>query len=196
MSQDLQHQFLNQILLKMLKNISFRTEWKPKFFISPHFPLKLVISAGLGIRSYAYRSFAHFAQIKWTTVSDSLRYLRTNEQSWANRSGRSAEMSDCEQSAQVAQDKWVTVSDLLRPLMITERMSDSLKKNWLNKSKILFLSMFYIRFLYLKKMSDSLIPSFWWAMWAKNERFAQKTDERIPSPGLVRASEHFPAMAT
>ena len=68
-------------------------------------------------------------------------------------------------------------------------------------------------------MSDSLIPSFWWAMWANrwgrspkmsdherfaqvahqkwvtmskslrsltiNERFAQKTDERIPSPGSM-----------
>ena len=31
-----------------------------------------------------------------------------------------------------------------------ERMSDSLKKIWLKKSKILFFSMFYIRFFYLK----------------------------------------------
>ena len=34
---------------------------------------------GVGIRS-----FAHFAQIKWVTVSDSLRSLKTNERPWAN----------------------------------------------------------------------------------------------------------------
>ena len=52
--------------------------------------------AGLGIRSFAQRSFAHllirsfahFAQIKWVTVSDLLRSLKTNEQLWANCSGR------------------------------------------------------------------------------------------------------------
>ena len=38
-------------------------------------------------------SVAHFAQIKWATVSDSLRSLKTNERPWANRSGRSEEMS-------------------------------------------------------------------------------------------------------
>ena len=43
--------------------------------------------------------------------------------------------------------------------MINEQMSDSLKKLWLKKSKILFFSMFYIGFLF-KKISDSLIPSF------------------------------------
>ena len=33
-------------------------------------------------------SFADFAQIKWATVSDSFRSLKTNEPQWANRSGR------------------------------------------------------------------------------------------------------------
>ena len=50
--------------------------------------------AGLEIRSFAHRSFAHslirwfahFAQIKWVTVSDSLRSLKKNERPWANRS--------------------------------------------------------------------------------------------------------------
>ena len=37
--------------------------------------------------------FAHLAQIKWKTVSDSLRSLRGNERWWANRSGRSPKMS-------------------------------------------------------------------------------------------------------
>ena len=59
------------------------------------------------------RSFAHFTQIKWETESDSLRLLKTNERPWANRSGRSEEMSD--------------VSESLISLMKNERMSDSLK---------------------------------------------------------------------
>ena len=46
------------------------------------------------------RSFAHFAQIKWATVSDLLRSLKTNEQLWANRSGRSEKMSNRERFAQ------------------------------------------------------------------------------------------------
>ena len=45
-------------------------------------------------------------------------------------------MSDREQIAQVDQDKWETKSDSLRG---NEQMSDSSKKIWLKKSKILFL---------------------------------------------------------
>ena len=50
--------------------------------------------------------FAQIAQDKWATVSESLRSLKTNEQSWANRSGRSCQMSNREQFTQVAHDKW------------------------------------------------------------------------------------------
>ena len=112
----------------------------PKICSAPPAPQHAPIAqhAGLGIRSFAHRSFAHFAQIKWATVSDSLRSLKTNERPWANRSGRSEEMSDRERIAQVAQDKWATMSDSLRSLRGNERMSDSLKKIWLKKSKILF----------------------------------------------------------
>ena len=98
--------------------------------------------------------------------------LKSNEQLWAIRSVRSRQMSDCEpisgcswqmgdcdRIAQIAHDKWATVSNLLRWLMINEQMSDSLKKLWLKKSKILFFSMFYICLLF-KKISDSLIPTF------------------------------------
>ena len=62
--------------------------------------------AGLGIRSFAHCSFAHFAQIKWATVSESLRLLRGKERPWANRSGRSRKMSDHERFTQVTQRKW------------------------------------------------------------------------------------------
>ena len=183
-------------------------------------------TAGLGIRS-----FAQVAQIKWATVSDLLRSLRTNEQLWANRSGCSCQKSHRERIAQVAHDKWATVSASLRLLMINERMSKLLKKIWLK------LYFWYVFCTFKKKKSDSLffnercerIAQFAhqkWAMWgnrlgrspemsdherialvahqkwaneriarfflanrsfthffAKNELFAQKTNEQIPSPG-------------
>ena len=47
--------------------------------------------------------FAQNAQDKWATVSELLRLLRRNERPWANRSGRSRQMSYHERFAQVAQ---------------------------------------------------------------------------------------------
>ena len=79
------------------------------------------------IRSSLLRSTNHFAQIKWATVSESLRSLKTNEWPWANRSGRTEEMSKRERIAQVAQDKWAIMSDSLRSLRGNERMSASVK---------------------------------------------------------------------
>ena len=67
--------------------------------------------------------FAQITQDKWETLSESLRSLRGNKQLWAIRSGRSEEMSD--------------VSKTLILLTKNERMSNSLKKIWLKKSKIL-----------------------------------------------------------
>ena len=49
---------------------------------------------------------AQIAQDKRVTVSDSLRSLRGNKQPWANNSGRSRQMINREQLAQVAHDKW------------------------------------------------------------------------------------------
>ena len=85
---------------------------------------------------FAHHSFAHFAQIKWATVSNLLISLKTNERLWANHSGRSRQMSNREQITQVAYDKWSTVSDWLRSLMINEQISYSLKTFCLKKSKI------------------------------------------------------------
>ena len=95
--------------------------------------------SGLGIRSLAHRSFAHFPQIKWVIVSNSLRLLKTNERPWAICSGCSEEKSDSERIAQVTQDKWATMSDSLRLLRGNERMSNLLKKNLQKKSKTLLL---------------------------------------------------------
>ena len=67
--------------------------------------------SGLGIRSFAHRSFAH-----------SLISLKSNEGLWVIRSDCSRQMSDCERIAQVAQDKWATVSESLRALMTNEQL--------------------------------------------------------------------------
>ena len=98
--------------------------------ISPYF------ISGLGIGSFAHRFFAHFAQIKWKTVSNLLRSLKTNERLWANRSGCSRQMSDCERIAQVAH------------------------KVLAKTSIILFFSMFYKGF-FVKKRAICSFPHFW-----------------------------------
>ena len=64
------------------------------------------IEAGLGIRSFAHSLIAHslIRSFRYNqTVSDSLRSLKTKERPWANRLGRSEEMSDRERFAQVSQ---------------------------------------------------------------------------------------------
>ena len=77
------------------------------------------------ICSSLIHSFAHFVQIKWATMSDS---LKTNEWPWANCSGCSRQMSDRERFAQVAQRKWAN-----------ERFA---QKILAKKSKILFFECF------------------------------------------------------
>ena len=72
-----------------------------------------------------------------------------------NRSGHSPKVSDHEGFAQGAHQKRATMRASLRLLTKNEQMSELL----------VFLS-------------ESLIRSF----FRKNERFAQKTDERISSP--------------
>ena len=87
----------------------FDADPDPTFYTDP----------GLGIRSFAHRSFAQMAQIKWVTVSNSLRSLRTTdanvskslrslmtkEQPCANPFGCSWQKSNRERFAPVAHDK-------------------------------------------------------------------------------------------
>ena len=67
-------------------------------------------------------------------VSESLRSLTKNEQPWAIRSGRSEEMSDREQIAQVAHQKlaneWIAhIFELItHSLIFAQKASDSLEK--------------------------------------------------------------------
>ena len=139
-----------------LCSFAFSMLIKPILYtVSPLFMTSL--KAGLGIRS-----FAHFAQIKWAAVSDSLRSLKTNERSWANRLGRSWQMSDREGFTQVAHDKWAN-----------ERIPQVAHQKWVNErfahffERIAhFLEGITHWLIFSQKMSDSL----------------RKPDERVPSP--------------
>ena len=114
------------------------------------------------ICSFAHRSFTH-----------SLKLLSTNEQMWAIHSGRSGQLSACEQIAQVAHDKWANMSDFHRSLRTNERIarlfwashsfSLSLRKNeWFNKKIknivffVHFLQLFW-NFLKKKKIRSFLL---------------------------------------
>ena len=65
-------------------------------------------------------------------VSESLISLTKNERPWAIRSGRSEEMSDCEQIAQVAHQKWANewiahfFERIAHLLIFGQKTSDSL----------------------------------------------------------------------
>ena len=122
------------------------------------------------------RSLAQFAQIKWVTVSYLLRSLKTNEGPWANRSGRSEEMSDHERITQVAQEKWATVSDSIRSLKGNEQMSKSLQKFCLIKSKILFFNFFSMLYI-------------WWAMWVNRSGCSPKLSDVSESLRLLNKNE-------
>ena len=68
---------------------------------------------------------------KMSDVSQSLRSLTKNERPWAIRSGRSEEMSDREQIAQVAHQKWANewiahfFQQITHLLIFGQKMSDS-----------------------------------------------------------------------
>ena len=141
------------------------------------------------IRSFAHRSFAHLlicsfaqiAKIKWATVSDSLRLLRTNEGLWANRSGHSCQKSDRERISKVAQDKWAN-KRIIRffwanysfALLLT-KTSDSLK---LFLTKIKFLKRFLSIFLN-KQFAHSLFLMREWAMWANRSGRSPKMSDHV-----------------
>ena len=120
-----------------------------------------------------FRSFPLFWWVMWAIRSQSLissehceRIAQVAQQKWAmwaNRSGRSPKMSDHEQFAHIAQRKWAS---------------------WANRSGR------------SPKMIDWVNCSFFWAnrsftlFWAKNQQFARKTDERIPSPDFYTFLGH------
>ena len=102
---------------------------------------------------------AQVAQRKWATVSESLRSLRGNERQWANRSGRSRQMSNPERFAQVTQRKWAN-----------ERFAQNILAK---KSKILFLVCFiYDIKKFYWKMSESFIFAHFLFFGERCERVA------------------------
>ena len=68
--------------------------------------------------------------------------------------------------------------------MINERMSDSLKKCWLNKSKILFFGMFCI---VIKKK----FFLFWWAMWVNRSGRSLKMSDVSETLRLLTKNERL-----
>ena len=111
-SRDFSSSTLTWILPMFSSGLSFRLSSYLSCEMSCHVLLS-GLHGNLLICTSLIRSFAHFAQIKWATVSDLLRSLITNERPRANRSGRSEEMGDRERIAQVSQDKQATMSDSL-----------------------------------------------------------------------------------
>ena len=131
----------------------------------------LVICAGLGIRSFAHRSFAQL--------------LRSNERLWVIRSYCSRQMSNCERIAQVAHVKRATVSNSLRSIMINEWRRESLVF-WGNCSFALSLTkneqfalknlteiVFFSTFCFFKLLIHSFLMSHMSRLLTKNERIAR-----------------------
>ena len=147
-------------------------------------------------------SFTQIAQIKWVTVSDSLRSLKTNEQLWVNCSGLGIRSFAHRSFAHFAQIKWVTVSASLRSLKTNERlwangsghprqMSDLPKKFWLKNLNSYFLVCF-INFIYIflfKKWVIRSLPLFWWPMWANRSGYPPKMSDVSKSLRLLTRNE-------
>ena len=110
------------------------------------------------IEKWVNHSFLLISSFLVSDVSDSLISLKSNER--------------CERIAQFAHQKWATMSNLLRSLRGNER-------SWANHSGR------------SPKMSEWVNRSFLWVncsfahFWIKNEQFARKSNERIPSPAWV-----------
>ena len=135
----------------------------------------------------------------------SLNIAHFNERLWAHRSGRLWQKGDHEPSFRSL------MSESLICSFAHKKTSDSLKKMWIKSNFLYIVKSFVCKFL-----KNSLIPSFlvsdvsdcsgrspkmseWanrWFFWAicssahffaKKERFAQNTDERIPNLAKMKS---------
>ena len=108
--------------------------------------------------------FPQIAQNKWATVSESLRSLMSKERPWANRSGRSWQMSDSERFAQVSRDKWANrsgrspkmshVSESLRSLTKNEQpwdIAQDAHQKWTNERIACFFKRIAQLLIFCKK---------------------------------------------
>ena len=119
--------------------------------------------------------FAQIALDKRATVSKSLRSLMTNERPWANRSCCSPKMSDVSESLLLLKNEWPCAIHSARSPKKWGTMSESLRLLTKNEPMGQLL-VFFERTLSFAHF------------FAKNERFAQKTDKRIPSPDISPCS--------
>ena len=102
-------------------------------------------------------SFALISSFLVIDVSESLIFLKWNER--------------CERIAHFAHQKWATMSDLLRSLRGNERCERNAHfahQKWENE----WIAHFF------ERINHSLI------FFTKNERFARKSNERIPNPDI------------
>ena len=102
-----------------------------------------------------YEQITQVAHQKWATISDSLRSLRGNEQSWAKHSGHSPKKSN-----------------LLRSLRGNER-------SWANRSGCSPKMSEWVNHLFF--LANRSFTHF----WAKNEQFAWKLISKFPALRLT-----------
>ena len=124
-----------------------------------------------------------------SNLSESLRSLMSKERPWANRSGRSWQMSDHERFAQVPHSKWVNCSFFLSKSHICSFAHKKLAIAQ-NLTKIIFL----VHFLYVLffKTSNSLIPSFLMSDVRESLRLLTKNKrcEQIAKVAHQKVSDH------
>ena len=120
--------------------------------------------------------------------------LKSNEQLWAIRSDRSRQMINHEQIAHFRSFPLSDLSESLRSLTKNEGCYRIALQKWATISNLLILlrvneGLWANRSGRSPKLSEWVNCSFFRAnrsfahFWAKNEWFAWKTDEQIPSPG-------------
>ena len=144
------------------------------FFKFYFFILHLGEPPGLGLCHFPHSSFAQNHSFKIVTVSNFLRLLMTKEWLWANLSGCSPKMSDCEQFLQAAYQKWATVSKSLRMLMTKEQPEKIAPFLWENCSYAQKKSNSLIRtFLVSKSLT---VAHFWWGICSQSLFFGEQSD--------------------
>ena len=145
-----------------------------------------------------------FRSNQMSDVSKLLISLTKNERPWAIRSGRSEEMSDVSESLISLTKKWANERSLEKFLLkkskillcyVLLKVKKKFRKNEWNahfrSSPRFWWAMWVNRSFRSPKMSEWVNHSFFWVnrsfahFWTKNERYAWKSNEWIPSPVFI-----------
>ena len=101
---------------------------------------------------------------KMSYVSESLRLLTKNERPWAICAGRSEEMSDCEQIAQIANQKWANewianfLERIAHSLIFGQKTRDSLGKPMSEFPALWFFELYLELFLWWSESLSYIYP--------------------------------------